>query len=704
MAEIAGLILTVLPAVFRAAAGIQDLLDHYNNAPEYVQRLQTQCAQTRQLLAGMRDADAVKPKEAHPLFHRIVDDFDKGLETLLRKLKSLNLGIEDGAGSMARIRAILSRQEMMDMRQYILERNAQIQNALLYLDIQKQSERYARLCRDIPRKERERQEALFEALRCGDDDWATKLIHNRTPTGPYTCAPLPDGFPRTTTPLHVAARYGRNVVIKLLLRYQADINARDLTGRTPLMVAVSSEQRGTTKLLVEKGASVNDADNDGATPLHLAISHDSIEATQYLLSVGADANAADTFGDTPLTAVLKRETWPASDPSTTRTSFITALLLHHADPTVGPPTVYHPLHRAAADGLLPELTLLADATPPSRLDKTTESGPARGLYAPTALWLAARNGHRPAVALLLSKGADPSARCQHPQFPTPLWAAYANRDRGTAELLLRHGADPDGAGEGGRTILHHAWERESEAWTELLLSGGGRERWRPADPCREDGDGYQPVHWAVRSNRVGVVELLKRGGACLDVRDRKEGLTPLMMALRPGVNTPMVMRLLNLGADWDARDAEGRDAFFHAVGVGDLMAAGYLLAKGGGVQLRDTSVLRQAIRGKDLEAVRWLVLHGAEVDEALKDFAARYGQDESGQNEMLQFISKCNAVDWAKLPTWKSELAVPVPWEMRKKRASVRAPTMDVQKSERKDSVSTESSGIAPVSLSEEEI
>ncbi|KAK0741360.1 ankyrin repeat-containing domain protein, partial [Schizothecium vesticola] len=273
------------------------------------------------------------------------------------------------------------------------------------------------------------------------------------------------------TPLHVAARFGRNVVIRLLLRYKADINARDLTGGTPLMIAVVSQQRGTTKLLIEKGANVNDSDSVGATPLHFAI-YDSIEAIEYLLSTGADANAADTFGDTPLTAL--------------------------------------------------------------------------------------------AVSLLLRKGADPSARCEHPQFPTPLWAAYAAKDRGIAELLLQHGADPDGEGEDRRTILHHGWERESEAWTELLLSGG-EGLWKRADPRKEDGSGYEPIHWAVRSNRARVVEILKEGGACLDVRDRKEGLTPLIMALRPAVNTPMVMRLLNLGADWATKDEEGKDAFFHAV-------------------------------------------------------------------------------------------------------------------------------------------
>jgi hypothetical protein len=124
--------------------------------------------------------------------------------------------------------------------------------------------------------------------------------------------------------------------------------------------------------------------------------------------------------------------------------------------------------------------------------------------------------------------------------------------------------------------------------------------------------------------------------------------------------------------------------------------------KGGGAQLREPtrSALHDAITGRNLEAARWLVLYGAEVDGASRDLARRYGDDGSGKNEMLEFISKCHGVDWARLPTWMSELAVPVPWERRNTRASVRS-ALDVQlpetKLQRKQSVPTESSGMVSV-------
>jgi hypothetical protein len=128
-------VLTVLPAVTRAAVGIQALVDHYNNAPKYVQELHAQCTRARQQLAGMRDAGAFKPHEAHLLFHNIVEDIDKRLEVLLQKLNLFNLGSDNGAGVIERFRAVMSRQEMMDIRQNILERTAQLQGSLLYIDM-----------------------------------------------------------------------------------------------------------------------------------------------------------------------------------------------------------------------------------------------------------------------------------------------------------------------------------------------------------------------------------------------------------------------------------------------------------------------------------------------------------------------------------------------------------------------------------------
>lgn len=662
MAEIAGIVLATLPALpagVKTVQVIQTLLDNYTKAHEFVHELTAECARTQKILAGMQ----ANVGEAHVLFHEQVSHFHNGLEDFLQKLHKYKF--EKGTGEdnpgvtrtqliRSRVRAVIRRQDMMDMRQYILEKSTQVQTGLLYIQLQEQSKRHAR--RTVPETEPERQEALFEALRCGDDEWAQKLIANRTPTGPYTLGNL------TTTPLHIAARYGRNFIIRLLLNRRAVIDARDSSDRTPLMIAVYHKQRQTTEFLIEKRARVDLADAVGATPLHVAVERDGIEAVTRLLARNANVNAADKFGDTPLDAALKREIWPSVDtePQNNRCAVIRALLTKGAEPARKGESAYNALQRAAALGRVPELKLLAAAAAQKGLlDARTKADPAQNLYATTSLWLAAWGGHEEAVAVLLELGADPSILCKHPEFPTPLWAAYAAGHQNIAKRLLQSGADPNSVNGEEQTILHMAWERDSDKWTELLLiqrPGKGTQR---ADPRKLDKYGFEPIHYAVCSNRHCVVELLADGGACLDARDETER-TPLMMAASDR-NPTLIWRLIKLGARLDLADSDGRDAFFRAILAGDLMSAGHLLTNGDDAQLdrpigTGTTPLQQAIKNRDAEAVRWLLEYGAVLDAASEDVAKEVAKEReinSGQDEILTLISKFRKEDRGTPSRWR---------------------------------------------------
>lgn len=85
----------------------------------------------------------------------------------------------------------------------------------------------------------------------------------------------------------------------------------------------------------------------------------------------------------------------------------------------------------------------------------------------------------------------------------------------------------------------------------------------------------QPVHSAVESGNVGVVEALVRTGADVDAR-QAGGLTPLMVAASQGATT-VAERLLAAGARRRLHDDEGRTAADHAAatghdGLADLLA------------------------------------------------------------------------------------------------------------------------------------
>ena len=100
-----------------------------------------------------------------------------------------------------------------------------------------------------------------------------------------------------TTPLHLAASFGREGAVKVLLAAGADVAAKTYRGVTPLHSAVVSGVC-VVALLLAAGADVSAKDCLGITVLHAAISTWSPEVVTLLLAAGADVAAQDTSGHT----------------------------------------------------------------------------------------------------------------------------------------------------------------------------------------------------------------------------------------------------------------------------------------------------------------------------------------------------------------------------------------------------------------------
>lgn len=83
-------------------------------------------------------------------------------------------------------------------------------------------------------------------------------------------------------PLHLAAYYGQNTMIELLVRLGSRaLHVIDVAGKTPLHRAVIGCHCSTVALLIRLGLpSLNPLDNGGVTPLNFAITggHDDIAA------------------------------------------------------------------------------------------------------------------------------------------------------------------------------------------------------------------------------------------------------------------------------------------------------------------------------------------------------------------------------------------------------------------------------------------
>lgn len=91
------------------------------------------------------------------------------------------------------------------------------------------------------------------------------------------------------TPLHWAAFKNETACVSLLLKYNANPNARaHPSGWTPLHDAAYSNGRDSIALLIDAGACVDSRANSGATPLCFAAQENAAEAAELLLIRGAD--------------------------------------------------------------------------------------------------------------------------------------------------------------------------------------------------------------------------------------------------------------------------------------------------------------------------------------------------------------------------------------------------------------------------------
>ncbi|MEE6505542.1 hypothetical protein FKM82_005555 [Ascaphus truei] len=107
---------------------------------------------------------------------------------------------------------------------------------------------------------------------------------------------------------------------------------------------------------------------------------------------------------------------------------------------------------------------------------------------------------------------------------------------------------------------------------------------------------YTALHIAVLRNQPNMVELLVHSGADINKRDRIHESSPLDLASEEPERLPCLQRLLDLEADVNAADRNGKTALLHA------------LASSDGVQIHNTENIRLLLEG------------GADVKATTKDY------------------------------------------------------------------------------------
>ena len=88
--------------------------------------------------------------------------------------------------------------------------------------------------------------------------------------------------------------------MEMLLRYNANIEAKDEDGDTPLLLATACDKSNAVSCLVSQRANVNVLDKTGRTALHIASQKGFISCLKALQCRDIDCNIKDQNGATPL--------------------------------------------------------------------------------------------------------------------------------------------------------------------------------------------------------------------------------------------------------------------------------------------------------------------------------------------------------------------------------------------------------------------
>ena len=389
------------------------------------------------------------------------------------------------------------------------------------------------------------------------------------------------------SPVHDAAKNDRTETLKLLLEQGAAVDAATECGETALQVACKEGHLSCVKALLDAGADINRADLRGRTALLWAALSGHLAVVELLLLRGVKLQAWEFCHRDPLGAaacrghlacvqalveagapiVTSRHCWSALD-SAARAGHTE--VLHYLKEQQGvadavhAPAATHPILAASQKGHVPCIKSLLGAG--YQVDHPDPNGR-------TALYLAARQGHAQAVALLLSHGAkvlqgwssyrhDPlyiAAFKGHFDCVQALAVAGAPiitrkkhsfsalngaAQNGHAEILkylLNQGISADAVSTPiGGTPLLIAAQRGQLLCIQTLLDAG-------ADINRPDSYGETALHSAARKGHLSAVDLLLQHNPTVDCRTGT-GETPLLAACRKG-HTAVVAALLKGGAD-----------------------------------------------------------------------------------------------------------------------------------------------------------
>ncbi|RWS13087.1 E3 ubiquitin-protein ligase mind-bomb-like protein [Dinothrombium tinctorium] len=142
------------------------------------------------------------------------------------------------------------------------------------------------------------------------------------------------------TALQAASQNGHLEVIKILLKYNADVEIEDKDGDRAVHHAAFGDEPGVIEALARAGADLNARNKRRQTPMHIAVNKGHVGVVKSLLELGCHPSLQDSEGDTALHDAISKK----------RDDMLSLLLDHNADITLTNNNGFNALHHAALRG------------------------------------------------------------------------------------------------------------------------------------------------------------------------------------------------------------------------------------------------------------------------------------------------------------------------------------------------------------------
>ena len=501
-----------------------------------------------------------------------------------------------------------------------------------------------------------------------------------------------------STLLHYASRYSKQDIIEFLLKLnQISVNATNNNQATPLMFACSNGGHlDNMETLIQYGADINARDIDGKTLLHYASRYSKQEIVEFLLKLNQiSINATNNNQATPL-AFACLDGGHLDNMKT--------LLQYGADINVrfnDGSTLLHYASRYSKQDIVEFLLKLNQisvnatnnnqATPLmfacfdgghlDNMETLIQYGAdinARDIDGSTLLHYASRYSKQEIVEFLLKLNLV-SVNATNNNQATPLMFACSNGGHlDNMKMLIQYGADINVRFNDGSTLLHYASQYSRQDIVEFLLklnqisvNATNNDQATPLTfACLDGGrldnmemliqygadinvrfnDGSTLLHYASRYSKQDIVEfLLKLNQISVNATNNNQA-TPLMFACFDGGHLDNMETLIQYGADINARDIDGSTLLHYASRYSKQEIVEFLLklnlvSVNATNNNQATPLMFACSNGGHLDNMKTLIQYGADINVRFNDGSTllHYASQYSRQ-DIVEFLLKLNQI------------------------------------------------------------